>query len=153
MINDKHIRELVVDALGRDDLFVVDISIDSTNRINVIIDSDKTVAIKDCIAVSRSIEGQLDRDIEDFSLEVASAGLGQPLKMLRQYNKYLGKNLEITVDTGVKLSGELTNVNGEYVELLELNQQLKGRKVKNDNRKVYKLAMNNIKQAKAIVTI
>lgn len=153
MITDKYIEELVLEALSSDALFIVEVSVDSSNRINVVLDSDKTVAIKDCIVVSRAIESQLDREVEDFSLEVTSAGLGQPLKMLRQYSKHIGKDLEITVGNGVKVLGELTNVNGEFVELLERNKKLKGRKAKEDNSLIHKLALNNIKQAKAIVTI
>ena len=153
MITDKYIEELVVDALSNDELFIVEVAVNSNNRINVILDSDNTVSIKDCITVSRAIEQQLDRDVEDFSLEVTSAGLGQPLKMLRQYSKYIGKELEITIDNGEKLSGELTKVNGEFVELLEQNKKLIKHKAKAGDRLLHKLALNNIKQAKAIITI
>lgn len=153
MIAIKHIEELAQGALSNNELFIVDISVDTGNSINVVLDSDCTVAIEDCITVSRAIEHQLDRDIEDFSLKVTSAGLGQPFRMLRQFSKYLGKDLEITVDNGVRLKGELKNVNSEFVELLERQNKIVKHKTIEGDHIVHKLAMKNIKEAKAIVTI
>ena len=74
-------------------IFLVDLKISNDKSINVILDADKEVNIKDCINISRAIEFDLDRDEEDFSLEVASAGVGSPLKLPRQYRKNLGRKL------------------------------------------------------------
>ncbi|PCH87043.1 MAG: ribosome assembly cofactor RimP [Flavobacteriales bacterium] len=150
MITSKNIRDVVEETLNNDDLYIVEVTVDLNNRIKVILDSDKTVSITDCISVNRAIEQHFDRDEEDFSLEVTSAGLGQPLVLLRQYNKLIGKKLEITVDNGLKLSGELKRVNGEYVELLE---EAKKRKAETNEPLLHKLTLGNIKQAKAIITI
>jgi len=150
MITSKNIRDVVEETLNNDDLYIVEVTVDLNNRIKVILDSDKTVSITDCISVNRAIEQHFDRDEDDFSLEVTSAGLGQPLVLLRQYNKLIGKKLEITVDNGLKLSGELKKVNGEYVELLE---ESKKRKAGTNEPLLHKLTLGNIKQAKAIITI
>ena len=80
-------------------------------------DGDKEVNVKDCIDISRSMEGALDRDQEDFSLEVASAGVGSPLKFPRQYHKNLGRKLEVISTEGLKFEGDLTHVKEDAIEL------------------------------------
>ena len=152
MITTEHISKLVNEALGSETLFLVEVSVDRYNKIKVVLDSDETVSIADCISVNRSIEQNLDRDDEDFSLEVTSAGLGQPLKLIRQYNKHIGKELEITSCDGIKFLGELKNVNDEFLELLQEKKKLK-KQVSTDNRILHKLALKNIKLAKAIITV
>ena len=98
-------------------IFLVDLKISNDKSINVILDADKEVNIKDCINISRAIEFDLDRDEEDFSLEVASAGVGSPLKLPRQYRKNLGRKLEVISSDGLKFMGELTYVNEDAIEL------------------------------------
>ena len=153
MITVELVRNLVEKALCADELFVVEISVGPRNKIKVVLDSDKTVAISDCILISKAVEHNLDRDAEDFSLEVTSAGLGQPLKLLRQYSKYVGKGLEITVENGSKIAGELKKVGSEFIELLEEQHKTKKTKGGTDDTLLHKLALNNIKMAKAIITI
>ena len=98
-------------------IFLVDLKISNDKSINVILDGDKEVNIKDCINISRAIEFDLDRDEEDFSLEVASAGVGSPLKFPRQYRKNLGRKLEVISSDGLKFMGELTHVKEDAIEL------------------------------------
>ena len=98
-------------------IFLVDLKISADKSINVILDGDKEVNIKDCINISRAIEVDLDRDGEDFSLEVASAGVGSPLKFPRQYPKNLGRKLEVISSDGLKFMGELTHVKEDAIEL------------------------------------
>ena len=98
-------------------IFLVDLKISDDKSINVILDGDKEVNIKDCINISRAIEFDLDRDEEDFSLEVASAGVGSPLKLPRQYRKNLGRKLEVISSDGLKFMGELTHVKEDAIEL------------------------------------
>ena len=98
-------------------IFLVDLKISNDKSINVILDGDKEVNIKDCINISRAIEFDLDRDEEDFSLEVASAGVGSPLKFPRQYRKNLGRKLEVISSDGFKFIGELTHVKEDAIEL------------------------------------
>ena len=98
-------------------IFLVDLKISADKSIKIILDGDKEVNVKDCINISRAIEGPLDRDEEDFSLEVASAGVGSPLKFPRQYLKNLGRKLEVISIEGFKFEGELTHVKEDAIEL------------------------------------
>ncbi len=98
-------------------IFLVDLKISSDKSIQIILDGDEEVNVKDCINISRAIEGSLDREEEDFSLEVASAGVGSPLRFPRQYRKNLGRNLEVVSKEGLKFEGALVNVEEDRIEL------------------------------------
>lgn len=114
----KKIEDLLNLALEQyPNIFLVDLKISTDKSIKVILDGDKEVNVKDCINISRAIEGALDRDEEDFSLEVASAGVGSPLKFPRQYRKNLGRKLEVISTEGEKFEGELTHVKEDAIEL------------------------------------
>ena len=98
-------------------IFLIDLKISDDKSIKIILDGDKEVNVKDCIDISRSMERALDRDQEDFSLEVASAGVGSPLKFPRQYHKNLGRKLEVISTEGLKFEGDLTHVKEDAIEL------------------------------------
>ncbi len=98
-------------------LFLIDFSISENNQIRIIIDGDNGVTVKDCINISREIEHNLDRDVHDFSLEVSSAGVSEPLINIRQYYKNLGRKLKIKTLEGQILEGELTNVDDKEIKL------------------------------------
>lgn len=97
-------------------LFLIDMEIRPGNQIRVTIDGDQGVKVEDCIAISRAIEHNLDREEEDFSLEVLSAGVSEPLSMVRQYKKNLGRKLKVKTSNET-LEGELVNVNDEDITL------------------------------------
>lgn len=88
-------------------LFLIELNVNDANHITVIIDGDKGVSVNDCIAVSRKIEHNLDREEEDFSLDVSSAGVSSPLEMPRQYQKNIGRTLAVTTVKGEEFEGEL----------------------------------------------
>ena len=113
MIEKIKILELVNNALEGTDKFLVSLKITPDNRIYVDIDGDNGVTIDDCIALSRAIESQLDRDEEDFALDVSSAGADQPLKLTRQYLKNIGRDVEAVTFDGEKLEGELVAADDE----------------------------------------
>ena len=110
MIEKIKILELVNSALEGSDKFLVNLKITPDNRIFVDIDGDNGVTIDDCIAVSRAVEGQLNRDEEDFELNVGSAGADMPLKLLRQYRRHVGRELEVVMVDGERIDGELREV-------------------------------------------
>ena len=111
------VKELLDAGLAEDEsLFLIDFSISSDNKIKVIIDGDDGVTVKDCIHISRAIEHNLDREEQDFSLEVASAGATAELLMPRQYKKNVGRKLEVLTDEG-DFEGNLTFANEEYIIL------------------------------------
>lgn len=87
--------------------FLVDVMVKPGNLIVVEIDSEEGIDIDECVALSRFIEAGLDREVEDFELEVGSAGVTSPFKVLRQYEKNIGNPVEVLSRAGVKLSGVL----------------------------------------------
>lgn len=103
---------LLKEALAKDEsLFLIDLSISSDNTIKVVIDGDKGVSLQDCMKVSRAIEHSLDRDEEDFSLEVTSSGAASPIHIPRQYKKNIGRKLKVRTQEGT--------YEGNLVETLE----------------------------------
>lgn len=107
MIDRNVIFQLVEEKLASTEMFLVDVEVKTGNVIVVEIDSDEAVSIDDCVALSRWLEEHLDRDKEDFELEVGSAGITSPFKVLRQYVKNIGNEVEILLKAGVKLTGVL----------------------------------------------
>lgn len=113
------------------DLFVVGCTCSAGNDIELLVDSDTSVSIDACVALSRSIEAEFDRDEEDFSLTVASAGIGSELRCLRQYRKTVGRPVEVLLASGVKLLAKLDAADETGVTLsYEEKQAVEGRKRK-----------------------
>jgi ribosome maturation factor RimP len=133
-------------------LFLIELSVDNANHITVVIDGDNGVSVNDCIAVSRKIEHNLDREEEDFSLDVASAGVSAPLSMPRQYKKNIGRKLAVTTSEG-KVEGELVKLEDDKITL-----QWKAREPKPVGKgkvtvnKEAVLPLQEIKEAKVIIT-
>ena len=131
MIDTKKIIEAAERNLQGTDMFVVGCTCTPGNDIELLIDSDTSVAIDACVRLSRSIEEELDRDEEDFSLTVASAGIGSELKSLRQYRKLTGKSAEVLLTSGVKILAKLEEVTDEGITLsYEEKQAVEGKKKK-----------------------
>lgn len=107
MIDKNELIRLAEEKLASSTLFLVDVDVKPGNLIVIEIDSDDSVGIDDCVELSRYLEDALDREKEDFELEVGSAGITSPLKVLRQYRKYIGKEVEMLLTKGVKVSGVL----------------------------------------------
>lgn len=107
------IREWAEEALASGSNYLVDVMIQPGNVIVVEIDNDEAVAIDDCVTLSKYIEGKLDRDAEDFELEVGSAGITSPFKVVRQYQKNIGQPVEMLLKRGVKLNGILKAADDE----------------------------------------
>lgn len=131
----------------RKDLFLVDLKVSPANAILLKIDGDKGVVIDDCIALSRHIEGSLDREKEDFSLEVASAGADAPLKFPRQYKKNIGRQMQIKFHDEKTVKGEIENADDENVMLL-ITEKEKGKRIK----KSYSFPYQQIKESKIIIS-
>jgi ribosome maturation factor RimP len=117
MIEREKIVRLVEDKLTASDSYLVDVIVKSGNLIVVEIDSDQAVGIDDCVALSRYLESQLNREEEDFELEVGSAGITSPFKVFRQYVKNVGNEVEILLKSGVKLTGVLKSADEKGVTL------------------------------------
>lgn len=117
MFEDK-VKELLEQTLQENpSLFLIDFSIDSNYAIKIVIDGDNGVTVEDCIAVSRGIEHNLDREEQDFSLEVASYGASEPLKLKRQYIKNIGRKLEVLLENNEKIEARLTAADDQAITL------------------------------------
>lgn len=110
MIDKFKVLDIVKDVLEGSDKYLVNMKITPDNRIFVDLDGDNGINIDDCIEVSRAIENSLNRDEEDFELNVSSAGADSPLKMPRQYRRHVGRELSVEPFEGAKVEGVLTEV-------------------------------------------
>lgn len=131
MIDAKRVIEIAERHLQDSDMFVVDCKTTPMGEIELLIDSDSAVLLEDCAALNRAIEAELDREVEDYSLMVASAGIGSELKLLRQYKKIIGSSVEVLLKDGIKIIAKLNEASGEGIVLsYEEKQLLEGKKRK-----------------------
>lgn len=131
MIDTKKITAIAERMLADTDLFVVDCSCSPGNEVELTIDSDTSVGIDACASLSRAIEAELDREEEDFSLTVMSAGIGSELRSLRQYRRLVGSPVEVLLANGVKILAKLDAVDEQGITLsYEEKQTVEGRKRK-----------------------
>ncbi len=152
MIKKKYIAKLANDCLLDSNRFVVGINIGTDNNIKVFIDGDNGVTIKNCIEVSRYIEGSLDREDEDFELSVSSAGVDFPFVILRQYTNSLEKGVSIIKNDGEKVRGILKSADNDFISLLE---EIKRKNKKNKSTtygEVITIPMTDIKETKRVIT-
>ena len=124
MIDKELIVKLVEEKLASSSNYLVDVAVQPGNIIVVEIDNDKSVCIDDCVELSRYLEDHLDRDVEDFELEVGSAGITSPFKVLRQYQKNIGNEVEVLLTAGVKLTGVLKSADENGI-VLTVEKQIK----------------------------
>ena len=152
MINENKIKELVEQKIEGTDTFLVDVKISAANKISIYIDNDNGLAIKECVEVSRHVENSLNRDEEDFELEVSSPGLDEPLKVLRQYSKRVGKEIEVILSDGKKLTGILSETTNEGI-ILEEKQKKKAEWKQPQQWITSKTNISyiNIKEAKSVI--
>ncbi|WP_426476893.1 ribosome assembly cofactor RimP [Chryseobacterium sp. CBSDS_008] len=114
----KRIEELLNEFLEtRKDLFLIDLKISAGDDITVILDGDNGVSLQDCLDASRAIEFNMDREEHDFSLQVMSAGLSEPLSTPRQFGKNIGREIEVMLEDSSKIEGELSKVDEEKITL------------------------------------
>lgn len=113
MIKKEVVTQLVEEWLKEKDYFLVDVTISPDDRIVVEIDHAEGVWIEDCVDLSRFIEDHLNRDEEDYELEVGSAGIGQPFKVKQQYVNHIGKEVEVLTADGKKLKAILKDAGDE----------------------------------------
>ena len=129
MIDRNVVSGIVNEWLEDKDYFLVDVSVTPDDKIVVEIDHAEGVWIDDCVELSRFIESKLDREEEDYELEVGSAGIGQPFKVLQQYLIHIGKEVEVLTREGKKLEGVLKDANEENITLtIQKKVKLEGAK-------------------------
>ena len=129
MISKNVVEGIVNEWLEDKEYFLVDVSVSPDDKIVVEIDHAEGVWIDDCVELSRFIESKLDREEEDYELEVGSAGIGQPFKVLQQYLIHIGKEVEVLTREGKKLEGVLKEANEENFTLtIQKKVKLEGAK-------------------------
>ncbi|AZB31061.1 ribosome assembly cofactor RimP [Chryseobacterium balustinum] len=115
----KNIETLLNDFLQtREDLFLIDLKFSASDDITVILDGDQGVTVQDCLDASRAIEFNMDREEHDFSLQVMSAGLSEPLSTPRQFQKNIGREIEVLLTNSSEIEGELAKVDEEKITLV-----------------------------------
>lgn len=151
MINKDKIQEIIDNSLRGTDLFLVELTVNNQNCIEVFIDSDNGVTIEQCMTLSRQIEGNFNRDEEDFELSVSSAGITSPFKIKRQYIKNLNKEIEVLFKSGIKKIGVLAEVNDTHFTLrTERMVKLEGSKKKTKITENITVAFDEIKTTKLV---
>lgn len=148
MIDKKVITDAVTAAIADTDIFIVDITVTPANAITVELDSIGGLDIDTCARITRAIEAAVDRDTEDYELEVGSAGLTSPFKVPAQYTKNIGNEIEVLTRDGRKLSGILTAVNAPMFTLqVSCKVKPEGAKRPVIVNEDLELSMDNVKKA------
>lgn len=148
MISKKKIAKFVNEQLGEGEFFLVDISIKGKNIIKIFIDGDNGVKVSDCINLSRYVESSLDREEEDFALEVSSYGLGNPFKVFRQYKKNLGRKVAITSKDDNTIEGIMTIVEEKTITV---EKELTKKEKKENINAEHIFIIDEIKEAKGLI--
>lgn len=153
MITSEALSGAIANYLNDNGLFLVDIEISKDNDITIAIESrDADVKIDNCIDIDHIISGVFDRDVEDYSLTVTSAGLDQPFKVLDQYLKFVGSEVEVVVKGEGKMKGILTAASPEGFEVTVSKMvKVEGSKKKVQQDTVTAFAYDNVKSCKPVI--
>lgn len=151
MLNAEHINQLVLEHIHGSGIFLVDIKVSKGNKISVFIDRLEGLAIDDCVALSRFLEEKLDREANDFELEVSSPGLDAPFKVPEQYSKAVGRTIQVLTLESKKLEGVLKKVEDQtlFIELLTKKKKA----VNNPQETEVVLPLTQIKSTKELLII
>jgi len=157
MVSKEKIRQLIDSKIESTDIVLVDLQVNTANLIKVQLDSFDGVAIDKCVEISRLIEGSLDREIEDFELEVSSYGIAQPFTIPLHYLKNINREVEVFLKDGKSLKGILKTVElneNKDVAFVEIANKKKikteGKKKKIEVEEVTKVAFDEIQKAKLV---
>lgn len=146
MITNLQIKNLFEQWQKDEDIFLVDIAIKPGNKITVLIDKISGLNITDCVDLSRHIEGNLDREKEDFELSVSSPGADAPFKVLQQYHKNIGRKVKVVTKDDKAITGKLSYVNDNKIDI-ESDEKGKNKLVNPIN-----IEINNIKEIRVIIS-
>lgn len=147
------VKSLINQKLDVEDIFLVDLTVDKLNRIKVVLDSLNGISVGKCIEISRAIESKLDRDIEDYELEVSSPGVDRPFSLPIQFKKNIGRQIEVKTETGNSLKGLLIFADDAKIELeTKSKESVNNKKKKEMVTKNIIIEFKEIKSAKVIIT-
>lgn len=152
MIDKNLVKGIVEEWLADKEYFLVDVMVSTDNKITVEIDHADGVWIEDCVELSRFVEDHLNRDEEDYELEVGSAGLGQPFKVAQQYVNFIGKDVEVLAADGIKVRGTLKSFKGtKFVVDVEEKVKVEGKKRPQKQLVAHEYDMNEVKYCKYMI--
>lgn len=143
MINRDVINKLVKDKVRALGGFLVDIRVSNTNQIKIEVDKPDGIHIDECVEISKYIQSKLDRDEEDYALQVSSPGMNEPFKVWEQYQKNVGKNVIVILKDSTTINGKLQDVNKESITVEEKTN-------KNKETKIHNFLFKDIKQTKKV---
>lgn len=155
MVDIKHIEQIVEGFIATSpDVFLVDVSVSPSNKIVVLIDTLSGVTVSDCVLLSRAIEQSIDRETNDFELEVSSPGLTEPFRVFAQYSKYIGKQVVVLLISDEKFTGILRSVVENERIVLETSLKVKeeGKKKPVLRTEHKQILFNEIKTTKVLIT-
>ncbi len=153
MITLEKIRELVNENIAGTGIFIIDIVINTGNKIEIFLDHPNHISINQCIKVNRAVESNLDREIDDFELMVSSGGAESPFKVLAQYEKFQGKKVEVTTSEGEVIVGTLEAVNPTDFKIYQMvKEKAEGSKKKQEVKKQFTFEYSKIKQTRSIIS-
>jgi ribosome maturation factor RimP len=138
MITTENITELIKEHIQGSDIFLVDVQVKPGNTIRVHLDTPDGISIDECVKISRFVNESLDRDEEDYSLEVSSPGLGGKFMVKQQYQKNVGREIEVLYTDGIKIRGKLVSVSDKGIVLMDKDDDIE-------------IDFEEIKTAKAVI--
>ena len=153
MITQEALKNTIAGYLEFNGLFLVDIEITKDNDITITIEkSEGSVKVENCIAIDKIVSTAFDRDVEDYSLTVTSAGLDQPFKVLGQYEKFNGAEVEVVLKQGGKVKGILGGITPEGFEITTSKMvKMEGAKKKVQQDTVTPYTFEQIKSCKPVI--
>ncbi len=152
MIDKDKIAEVIDSYIDSHSLFLVSVEISRDNDIEVTVDSEGRVDLSHCIEINNIIVEKFDRENEDYSLTVTSAGLDQPFKVLRQYLKYIGKEVEIVLKSGGKMKAILEKADIECIEIsAEKSVKVEGKKKREKILERTILKLTDVKSTRPVI--
>ncbi len=153
MLNRETFGEVVSERLEGSEIFLVDIQFRPGNRVQVYIDKPDGITIEECVDLSRHIISVIDREVEDYELEVSSPGLDMGFRVEEQYRKYLGKEVKVVLLDGTKFTGVLKNFDKTGIDL-EYKKAIReeGKKKKKVIIETVHLLFDQIKMTTAVVS-
>ena len=152
MITQERVTKLIEDKIAGNDMFIVDVTVRPGNVIDVTLDSDSGLTIEACTEVHRHLLHEMDREVEDYSLEVSSPDLTKPLQVVRQYMKNVGRDLAVKKADKTKIEGELIGANETGIILKTAQkEEVPGKKGKKLVEREINLEYADIAEAKIMI--
>lgn len=152
MITQEQVEQIIHEKIDGSEIFLVAVVMNPGNNIHVHLDTPKGIHIDECVEVSRYIVSKMDKEIEDYNLEVSSPGLDAPFRVRQQYEKNLGKEVEIVKYDGVKIKGRLLTLQGEKIEVEAMVKPAPPSKSKKLVAQVFTVEIEDIKTIKSVIS-